>query len=314
MKSLGIKASITLIIYIRLDLLISIKIFDHQLMITFQDLIFNLQNFWSKQGCAVLQSYDLEMGAATFHPATSLNSLGSRPHKSVYTQCCRRPGDGRYGENPNRLQQYFQMQVLIKPSPKYSQELYLKSLENININVLEHDIKFIEDNWESPTLGAAGLGWEIQCNGTEISQFTYFQQMGGIECKPVSLELTYGLERIAMFLQNVDNIFEIKWNDNGLTYGDLFLENEKEFSKYNFDYVSILGSKEEFKQLENDCLFLIKKKLIRPAYDKCIKASHIFNLLDARGTLSVSERQSYILLIRNLSKRCCELWIEKYYE
>jgi len=283
-------------------------------MITFQDLIFKLENFWKKEGCVVLQSYDLEMGAATFHPSTSLNSLGSKPHKLVYTQCCRRPGDGRYGQNPNRLQQYYQLQVLIKPSPKNSQELYLKSLNEIEINTLDNDIKFIEDNWESPTLGAAGLGWEIQCNGTEISQFTYFQQMGGIECKPVSLELTYGLERIAMFLQNVDSIFNIRWDSEGVTYGDLFLQNEREFSEYNFNYVNIENSKKEFKKLNDECLFLIKKKLIRPAYEKCIKASHTFNLLDARGTLSVSERQSFILLIRSLTKQCCELWIEAYNE
>ena len=278
-------------------------------MMTFQDLIFNLQNFWSKQGCVVLQPYDLEMGAATFHPSTSLNSLGIKHCKSVYTQCCRRPSDGRYGENPNRLQQYYQMQVLIKPSPKNSQELYLKSLETLKINIFENDIKFIEDNWESPTLGAAGLGWEIQCNGAEISQFTYFQQMGGIECKPVSLELTYGLERIAMMLQKVDSIFKIKWNNEGITYGELFLENEKEFSKYNFEYVNISILKSDFKNIENECNHLIKNKLLRPAYEKCIKASHIFNLLDARGALSVSERQSYILLIRGLTKQCCELWV-----
>ena len=279
-------------------------------MVTFQDLIFNLQNFWSKQGCVVLQPYDLEMGAATFHPSTSLNSLGTKHYKSVYTQCCRRPSDGRYGENPNRLQQYYQMQVLIKPSPKNSQELYLKSLETVKINIFENDIKFIEDNWESPTLGAAGLGWEIQCNGAEISQFTYFQQMGGIECKPVSLELTYGLERIAMMLQNVDIIFKIKWNKEGITYGELFLQNEKEFSKYNFEYINISILKSDFKNIENECIHLIEKKLLRPAYEKCIKASHVFNLLDARGALSVSERQSYILLIRGLTKKCCELWMK----
>ncbi|MBD74451.1 MAG: glycine--tRNA ligase subunit alpha [Rickettsiales bacterium] len=279
-------------------------------MVTFQDLIFNLQNFWSKQGCVVLQPYDLEMGAATFHPSTSLNSLGTKHYKSVYTQCCRRPSDGRYGENPNRLQQYYQMQVLIKPSPKNSQELYLKSLETVKINIFENDIKFIEDNWESPTLGAAGVGWEIQCNGAEISQFTYFQQMGGIECKPVSLELTYGLERIAMMLQNVDSIFKIKWNNEGITYGELFLQNEKEFSKYNFEYINISILKSDFKNIENECIHLIEKKLLRPAYEKCIKASHVFNLLDARGALSVSERQSYILLIRGLTKKCCELWMK----
>ena len=279
-------------------------------MVTFQDLIFNLQNFWSKQGCVVLQPYDLEMGAATFHPSTSLNSLGTKHYKSVYTQCCRRPSDGRYGENPNRLQQYYQMQVLIKPSPKNSQELYLKSLETVKINIFENDIKFIEDNWESPTLGAAGLGWKIQCNGAEISQFTYFQQMGGIECKPVSLELTYGLERIAMMLQNVDSIFKIKWNNEGITYGELFLQNEKEFSKYNFEYINISILKSDFKNIENECIHLIEKKLLRPAYEKCIKASHVFNLLDARGALSVSERQSYILLIRGLTKKCCELWMK----
>ena len=277
---------------------------------TFQEIVMSLQKFWGKYGCVLLQPYDLEVGAGTFHPATTLRSLGPNPWKAAYVQPSRRPTDGRYGENPNRLQQYYQMQVLIKPSAKNSQELYLKSLEAIKINILENDIKFIEDNWESPTLGAAGLGWEIQCNGAEISQFTYFQQMGGIECKPVSLELTYGLERIAMMLQNVDSIFKIKWNNEGITYGDLFLENEKEFSKYNFEYINISILKSDFKNIENECIHLIEKKLLRPAYEKCIKASHVFNLLDARGALSVSERQSYILLIRGLTKKCCELWMK----
>ena len=279
-------------------------------MITFQDIITKLQLFWSKNGCLILQPYDLEMGAATFHPATSLKSLGKKPWNAVYVQPCRRPGDGRYGKNPNRLQQYFQMQVILKPSPKNSQDLFLESLKYIDIDPTKNDIKFIEDDWESPTLGAAGMGWEVQCNGMEVSQFTYFQQVGGLECKPVSVEFTYGLERLAMYIQGADNVFNILWDNNGTRYGDLFLDNERQFSEFNFIGTSheILFS--NFNDYEVSCEKLLDIKLTLPAYEFCIKASHAFNLLDARGLISVSERQAYILRVRTLAKKCCEAWLE----
>ena len=280
-------------------------------MLTFQELIFKLQKFWTNYGCVLIQPYDLEMGAATFHPSTFLKSLGKDKWKAIYVQTCRRPSDGRFGKNPNRLQQYFQLQVLIKPSPEESQNMYLKSLEYIGIDTKKNDIKFVEDDWESPTLGASGMGWEVQCNGMEISQFTYFQRIGGIECPLVSVELTYGLERIAMFLQNIDNVFDIRWSDNNVKYGDLFLENEKEFSEYNFNLASTDALLTDFKNCEENCKKLLEKKLVLPAYEQCIKASHHFNLLDSRGSISVSERQLYILRIRNLSKSCCEVWLEK---
>ena len=280
-------------------------------MLTFQDLIFKLQKFWTNYGCVLIQPYDLEMGAATFHPSTFLKSLGKDKWKAIYVQTCRRPSDGRFGKNPNRLQQYFQLQVLIKPSPEESQNMYLKSLEYIGIDTKKNDIKFVEDDWESPTLGAAGMGWEVQCNGMEISQFTYFQRIGGIECPLVSVELTYGLERIAMFIQNIDNAFDIRWSDNNVKYGDLFLENEKEFSEYNFNLASTDVLLNDFRNCEENCKKLLEKKLVLPAYEQCIKASHHFNLLDSRGSISVSERQLYILRIRNLSKSCCEVWLEK---
>ena len=280
-------------------------------MIFFQDIISKLQNFWASQGCLVIQPYDLEMGAATFHPSTCLRSLGKKPWSAVYVQPCRRPSDGRYGENPNRLQQYFQLQVVIKPSPKNAQDLFLKSLSAISIDSSNNDIKFIEDNWESPTLGAAGLGWEIQCNGMEISQFTYFQQIGGYECKPVTVEFTYGLERIAIFIQEVESVYDIVWNKDEIKYGDLFFQNEVEFSEFNF----IASSQEflftSFKQNESNCRYLLGKKLTLPAYECCVKASHLFNLLDARGLISVSERQAYILKVRDLSRLCCKSWIER---
>ena len=278
-------------------------------MITFQDIITKLQLFWSKNGCLILQPYDLEMGAATFHPATSLKSLGEKPWNAVYVQPCRRPSDGRYGKNPNRLQQYFQMQVILKPSPKNSQDLFLESLKHIDIDPIKNDIKFIEDDWESPTLGAAGMGWEVQCNGMEVSQFTYFQQVGGIDCKPVSVEFTYGLERLAMYIQEVDSVFDILWDNNGTKYGDLFLDNEKQFSEFNYIGTSheILFS--NFNDYEISCEKLINRNLTLPAYEFCIKASHTFNLLDARGLISVSERQSYILRVRTLAKKCCESWL-----
>ena len=287
-------------------------------MLTFQELIFKLQSFWSKQGCILLQPYDLNMGAATFHPATSLKSLGPDPWKVAYLQPCRRPTDGRYGENPNRLQHYFQFQVLIKPSPKNAQDLFLDSLKNISIDFHKHDIKFLEDNWESPTLGAAGLGWEVQCNGTEISQFTYFQQMGGYECNPVSVEFTYGLERIATFIQKVDSLYDIIWNKHGVTYGDLYLKNEKEFSKFNFEYGWVGDQKEDYSnflfEAENaykkNITQLLDQKLLYPAYEECLRYTHFFNQRDAGGEISVSKRQSDILEIRSFFKKCCQLYLE----
>ena len=276
-------------------------------MLTFQEIISNLQNYWSKKGCLVMQPYDMEMGAATFNPFTTLKALGKDPWNAVFTQPCRRPSDGRYGENPNRLQHYYQLQVIMKPSPTNSQELYLKRLKEIEIDPDENDIKFIEDDWESPTLGAAGLGWEVQCNGMEISQFTYFQQVGGIECKPVSLEITYGLERLATYVQNIDNIYDIKWDKNGTTYGDIFLRNEKEQSDYNFNHASSDYLFSSFNDYEKTTKSLIDKKLIIPAYEQCIKASHCFNLLDSRGLISAKERQAFILRIRTLVYNCCSL-------
>lgn len=276
-------------------------------MLTFQEIISNLQNYWSKKGCLVMQPYDMEMGAATFNPFTTLKALGKDPWNAVFTQPCRRPSDGRYGENPNRLQHYYQLQVIMKPSPTNSQELYLKSLKEIKIDPDENDIKFIEDDWESPTLGAAGLGWEVQCNGMEISQFTYFQQVGGIECKPVSLEITYGLERLATYVQNIDNIYDIKWDKNGTTYGDIFLRNEKEQSDYNFNHASSDYLFSSFNDYEKTTKSLIDKKLVIPAYEQCIKASHCFNLLDSRGLISAKERQAFILRIRTLVYNCCSL-------
>ena len=280
-------------------------------MITFQKIIDNLMNFWKQQGCVQIQSYDMEMGAATFHPATTLKAIGKEPWKAVFIQPCRRPSDGRYGENPNRLQHYYQLQVLIKPSPLNSQDLYLDSLKTININKNYNDIKFIEDDWESPTLGATGLGWEVQCNGMEISQFTYFQQIGGLDCKPVSLEITYGLERIATFVQNVKSVFDIIMDDTGITYKDIFYENEKQMSSFNFEHASREYLYKSFSFFEESSKNLIDEGLTIPAYEQCIKASHSFNLLDSRGLISVSERQSYILRIRSLVQSCCKLIIEK---
>ncbi len=280
-------------------------------MITFQKIIDNLMNFWKQQGCVQIQSYDMEMGAATFHPATTLKAIGKEPWKAVFIQPCRRPSDGRYGENPNRLQHYYQLQVLIKPSPLNSQDLYLDSLKTININKNYNDIKFIEDDWESPTLGATGLGWEVQCNGMEISQFTYFQQIGGLDCKPVSLEITYGLERIATFVQNVKSVFDIIMDDTGITYKDIFYENEKQMSSFNFEHASREYLYKSFSFFEESSKNLIDEGLTIPAYEQCIKASHSFNLLDSRGLISVSERQSYILRIRSLVQSCCKLITEK---
>ena len=276
---------------------------------SFQDTILNLQKYWSKQGCVVLQPYDIEIGAGTFHPATTLRSLGPKPWKTAYVQPSRRPSDGRYGNNPNRLQHYYQFQVLIKPSPKDIKKLYLNSLAVIGINHKEHDIRFVEDDWESPTLGAAGLGWEVWCDGMEITQFTYFQQMAGIECKPVSVELTYGLERICMFTQQKKNVFDLSWNDNEIKYNDIFHQAEKEFSAYNFEFANTEILLKSFETTELECKSLLDKNLSLPAYDQCLKASHIFNLLDARGVIGVAERTGYITRIRELAKGCGALWL-----
>ena len=278
--------------------------------LSFQNLIFNLQKFWDKQGCIILQPYDLEVGAGTFHPATTLRSLGTRPWRAAYVQPSRRPTDGRYGKNPNRLQHYYQFQVIIKPSPKDIKQLYLKSLAAIGIDSKDHDIRFVEDDWESPTLGAEGLGWEVWCDGMEITQFTYFQKMTGIECKPISVELTYGLERICMFVQGKKNVFDIDWNDNGVKYKDVYLQSEKEFSAYNFDHANTESLLKNFEIAEQECKHLLNQKLPLPAYDQCLKASHIFNLLDARGVIAVAERTGYINRIRELAKGAGAGWLE----
>ena len=269
----------------------------------------NLQKFCGKYGCVILQPYDIEVGAGTFHPATTLRSLGSKPWKAAYVQPSRRPTDGRYGKNPNRLQHYYQYQVIIKPSPKNIKQTYLKSLSAIGIDVKNHDIRFVEDDWESPTLGAAGLGWEVWCDGMEITQFTYFQQMTGIECKPVPVELTYGLERLCMFVQGKDNVFDLDWNNDGVKYKEVFLQAEKEFSAYNFEFANTENLLKNFEIVEKECSTLLEKKLALPAYDQCLKASHLFNLLDARGVIGVAERTGYINRIRELAKGCGAMWL-----
>jgi len=276
---------------------------------TFQDTILNLQKYWSKQGCVILQPYDIEVGAGTFHPATTLRSLGPSPWKAAYVQPSRRPTDGRYGNNPNRLQHYYQFQVLIKPSPQNIKKLYLNSLAAIGINHKDHDIRFVEDDWESPTLGAAGLGWEVWCDGMEITQFTYFQQMAGFDCKPVSVELTYGLERICMFTQQKKNVFDLLWNDEGIKYKEVFHQAEKEFSAYNFEYANVDNLFKIFDMLEQEAKSLTKNKISLPAYDQCLKASHIFNILDARGVISVAQRAEYISRIREITKGVAEIWL-----
>ncbi len=277
----------------------------------FQKMLLTLQNYWADQGCVILQPYDMEMGAGTFHPATTLKALGPEPWKAAYVQPCRRPTDGRYGENPMRLQHYYQFQVILKPSPDNMQELYLGSLKAIGIDAELHDIRFVEDDWESPTLGAWGLGWEVWCDGMEVSQYTYFQQVGGFDCKPVSGELTYGLERLAMFVQGVDNVYDLDFNGAGATYGDVFLENERQQSAYNFEHADTDKLFEDFKKAQEECAKLLEAELPLPAYEQCIKSSHTFNLLDARGVISVTERQAYIGRVRDLAKGCCEAWIKK---
>ena len=279
-------------------------------IISFQDAILILQKYWSKKGCIILQPYDLEVGAGTFHPATTLRSLGTKPWKTAYVQPSRRPTDGRYGNNPNRLQHYYQFQVLIKPSPKDIKKLYLNSIAAIGINYEEHDIRFVEDDWESPTLGAAGLGWEVWCNGMEVTQFTYFQQMAGTECNPISVEITYGLERLCMFIQNKKNVFDLIWNNEGILYKDVFHQSEKEFSAYNFEYANTENLFKIFDMLEQEAKSLIEKKVSLPAYDQCLKSSHVFNILDARGVISVAQRAEYIARIRDLTKEIGKVWIE----
>ena len=277
---------------------------------TFQDTILNLQKYWSRQGCIILQPYDIEVGAGTFHPATTLRSLGTKPWKTAYVQPSRRPTDGRYGDNPNRLQHYYQFQVLIKPSPNNIKKIFLNSLSTIGIKHQDHDIRFVEDDWESPTLGASGLGWEVWCDGMEITQFTYFQQMAGIECKPISVELTYGLERLCMFTQSKKNVFDLEWNDEGVLYKDVFYQAEKEFSAYNFEFANTDSLFKIFQMVENEAKSLIEKKLSLPAYDQCLKASHVFNILDARGVISVAQRAEYIAKIRDLTKGVGQIWLE----
>ena len=285
------------------------KITKKKKALSFQDIIMNLQKFWGKYGCLILQPYDIEVGAGTFHPATTLRSLGPKPWKAAYVQPSRRPTDGRYGENPNRLQHYYQFQVIIKPSPKDIKQTYLKSLTCIGIDTTKHDIRFVEDDWESPTLGAAGLGWEVWCDGMEVTQFTYFQQMTGIECKPVPVELTYGLERLCMFVQGKKNVYDLDWNNEGVKYKEVFFQAEKEFSAYNFEHANTEILLKNFEYAESECKDLLKKKLALPAYDQCLKASHIFNLLDARGVIGVAERTGYINRIRELSKGSGAAWL-----
>ena len=293
---------------------------------SFQDLILTLQQFWGQQGCVILQPYDMEVGAATFHPATTLRALGPRPWNAAYVQPSRRPKDGRYGENPNRLQHYYQFQVIMKPSPPDILDLYLESLGRIGIDPMLHDIRFVEDDWESPTLGAWGLGCEVWCDGMEVTQFTYFQQVGGFDCNPVSGEITYGLERLATYVQGVDRVFGLNFNGREdarkLTYGDVFLQAEQEYSRFNFEHADTEILLRHFRDAEKECRALLeagapdanandkRHKLALPAYDQCIKASHVFNLLDARGVISVTERQSYILRVRDLAKACCAAWLQ----
>jgi len=276
----------------------------------FQDVILSLQKYWAGTGCVLSQPLDLEVGAGTFHPATLLRCLGPEPWKVAYAQACRRPTDGRYGNNPMRLQHYYQFQVLMKPSPANVQELYLESLKVLGIDPLEHDIRFVEDDWESPTLGASGLGWEVWLDGMEVTQFTYFQMAGSIEVKPVSVELTYGLERICMYLQGVDSVYDLKWNDT-LTYGDIFHQQEIEQSTYNFEVADVDMLLDLFKKYENEAERIIEQGIVLPAYECCIKCSHLFNLLDARGAISVTERTGYIGRIRNLARLCAHGYIEQ---
>ena len=279
--------------------------------LSFQAMILRLHAYWAERGCVILQPYDMEMGAGTFHPATTLRALGPDAWNAAFVQPCRRPTDGRYGENPNRLQHYYQYQVILKPSPPDLQELYLGSLQAIGIDFSVHDIRFVEDDWESPTLGAWGLGWEVWCDGMEVTQFTYFQQMGGFDMKPVAGELTYGLERLAMYIQDVDNVYDLRFNDAGVSYGDVFLENEKQMSKWNFEVADTETLFDAFRKHAAECENSLNAQLPIPAYEQAIKASHVFNLLQARGVISVAERQAYIGRVRDLAKASCQAWMDK---
>jgi glycyl-tRNA synthetase alpha chain len=276
--------------------------------VTFQELILSLHRYWAEQGCVIHQPYDLEMGAGTFHPATFLRALGPEPWRAAYPQPCRRPTDGRYGENPNRMQHYYQYQVVLKPSPDNIQDLYLDSLAGLGIDPRKHDIRFMQDDWESPTLGAWGLGWEVRLDGMEITQFTYFQEIGGIELNPITVEITYGTERIAMYLQQVNNVFDLAWTDD-ITYGDIHHRTEVQFSTYNFEEADLSMLSSTFQAFEAESKRLIEKGLVLPAYDYCIKTSHLFNLLDARGAISVAERTGYIARVRALARQCAEGYI-----
>ncbi|UPY37892.1 glycine--tRNA ligase subunit alpha [Sediminicoccus sp. KRV36] len=279
--------------------------------LSFQDMILTLHRYWAAQGCLILQPYDMEMGAGTFHPATTLRALGPKPWSAAYVQPSRRPSDGRYGENPNRLQHYYQYQVIMKPSPRDPQALLLGSYRELGLDPALHDIRFVEDDWESPTLGAWGLGWEVWCDGMEVTQFTYFQQVGGIPCEVPSCELTYGLERLAMYIQGVENVYDLDFNGHGVSYGDVFLRAEREYSAHNFEHADVALLKRQFEEAEQECHALVAQHLALPAYDHCIKASHRFNLLDARGAISVTERAAYIGRVRNLAKACCESWLRE---
>ena len=276
---------------------------------SFQRMILTLHDYWATRGCAILQPYDMEMGAGTFHPATTLRALGPQPWNAAFVQPCRRPTDGRYGENPNRLQHYYQYQVILKPSPRDLQDLYLGSLAAIGVDMALHDIRFVEDDWESPTLGAWGLGWEVWCDGMEVTQFTYFQQMGGFDMKPVAGELTYGLERLAMYIQDVDNVYDLAFDERGTTYGDVFLENERQMSRWNFEVADTDSLFDMFRKHVAECENSLDAKLPIPAYEQAIKASHVFNLLQARGVISVAERQAYIGRVRDLAKGACGAWM-----
>ncbi len=276
---------------------------------SFQDLILRLHGFWAAQGCVVLQPYDVEMGAGTFHPSTTLRALGPKPWRAAYVQPCRRPSDGRYGENPNRLQHYYQYQVIMKPAPDTAQALMLASCAAIGLDPALHDIRFVEDDWESPTLGAWGLGWEVWCDGMEVGQFTYFQQVGGIPVAVPSFEMTYGLERLAMYVQDVERVYDLDFNGAGVSYGDVFLRAEREYSAHNFEQADTTMLARHFADAERECTALLAASLPLPAYDQCIKASHLFNLLDARGVISVTERAAYIGRVRTLAKGCCEGWL-----
>ena len=275
----------------------------------FQQIILTLQNYWAKHGCALLQPYDMEVGAGTSHTATFLRSIGPEVWKAAYVQPSRRPKDGRYGENPNRLQHYYQFQVVLKPSPENIMDLYLGSLQELGFDLQKNDVRFVEDNWENPTLGAWGLGWEVWMNGMEVTQFTYFQQVGGIDCKPITGEITYGLERLAMYLQGVENVYDLIWTDN-LTYGDVYHQNEVEQSTYNFEYSDVKFLFSAFTAYEKEALLLMQNKLALPAYEQVLKAAHTFNLLDARGAISVTERAAYIGRIRNLAKNVAQSYLE----